>query len=162
MPAVFLRASLVVLLALGSLGTAMAGTSTGTLGVRVIVQPNCTVSSATLDFGTYVSGQAAALNGFTNIAYSNCPAGTLRFELDNGLNGTSTVRKMSNGSGGLLTYGLYKDSARTQNFGQGGSAKTTTLTATGSGSVSLYGAIPATQAVAEGTYTDTVQITLTF
>ena len=162
MPAVFLRASLVVLLALGSLGTAMAGTSTGTLGVRVVVQPNCTVSSATLDFGTYVSSQAAALNGFTNIAYSNCPAGTLRFELDNGLNGTSTIRKMSNGSGGLLTYGLYKDSARTQNFGQGGSAKSTTLTATGSGSVSLYGMIPATQAVAEGTYTDTVQITLTF
>ncbi len=162
MPAVFLRASLVVLLALGPLGTAMAGTSTGTLGVRVIVQPNCTVSSATLDFGTYISGQAAALNGFTNIAYSNCPAGTLKFELDNGLNGTSTVRKMSNGSGGLLTYGLYKDSARTQNFGQGGSAKSTTLTATGSGNVSLYGSIPATQAVAEGTYTDTVQITLTF
>ena len=60
MPPAFLRAGLAGLLAMSSLGTAMAGTSTGTLGVRVIVQPNCTVSSATLDFGTYVSGQAAA------------------------------------------------------------------------------------------------------
>lgn len=162
MPPAFLRAGLAGLLAMSSLGTAMAGTSTGTLGVRVIVQPNCTVSSATLDFGTYVSGQAAALNGFTSIAYSNCPAGTLKFELDNGLNSAAAVRKMSNGSGGLLTYGLYKDSARTQNFAQAGNAKNVTLTATGSGTVSVYGGIPATQAVAEGTYTDTVQITLTF
>ncbi len=162
MPHLVLRNAMVLMLVLGSGGMASAATSTGTLGVRVIVQPNCTVSSATLDFGTYVSGQAAALNSFTSIAYSNCPAGTLKFELDGGVNGTVAARKMSNGSGGLLNYGLYKDSARTQSFGQAGNAKSLTLTATGSGTISLYGGIPAAQAVAEGTYTDTVQITLTF
>lgn len=162
MSVVNLRAAMVALLVLGSGGTAMAATSTGTLGVRVVVQPNCTVASATLDFGTYVSGQAAVLNGFTTVAYSNCPAGILKFELDNGANGTTATRRMSNGSSGLLNYGLYKDSARTQNFGQGTNGKNVTLTATGSGSISVYGSIPATQAVAEGTYTDTVQITLTF
>ena len=37
-----------------------------------------------------------------------------------------------------------------------------TLTATGSGNVSVYGRIPAGQAVPAGTYTDTVVITLDF
>jgi spore coat protein U-like protein len=126
------------------------------------VQPNCTVSSTTLDFGTYVSTQAAALNGAANIAYTNCPAGQLRFELNGGANGTVTARKMSNGASALLNYGLYRDTARTQNFAEGASARLVTLTATGSGTVPVYGAIPGAQAVAEGTYTDTVQITLTF
>jgi spore coat protein U-like protein len=157
-----LRAAALTLVALASTGSALAATSNSTLGVRVVVLPNCTVSSATLDFGTYVSGQAAALNGSTSIAYTNCPAGTLKFELDNGLNGTTATRRMTNGSGGLLAYGLYKDSARTLNFAEGGSAKNITLTATGAGNVPVYGVVPAAQAVAEGTYTDTVQITLTF
>ncbi len=59
---------------------------------------------------------------------------------------------MSNGAGGLLlNYGLYRDAARTQSFAQGTNAKTVTHTATGSGTVPVYGAIPGAQAVAEGT-----------
>ena len=69
---------------------------------------------------------------------------------------------MSNGAGGLLNYALYRDAARTLSFAQGANAKTVTQTVTGSGTVPFYGAIPGAQAVAEGTYTDTVQITLTF
>ena len=69
---------------------------------------------------------------------------------------------MSNGTGGLLNYALYRDTARTQSFGQGTNANNVTLTATGNGTVPVYGAIPGAQAVAEGSYTDTVQITLTF
>jgi len=155
-------AVLAALLTIAVSGSAFASTASGTLSVRVVVQPNCTVSSTTLDFGTYVSTQAAALNGTANIAYTNCPAGTLKFELDGGANGTVAARKMSNGTGGLLNYALYRDTARTQSFGQGTNAKNVTLTATGNGTVPVYGAIPGAQAVAEGSYTDTVQITLTF
>jgi len=156
------RATLAVLLTIGVGGSAIAATASGTLSVRVLVQPNCTVSSSTLDFGTYVSTQAAALNGTANIAYTNCPAGTLKFELDGGANGTAAARKMSNGAGSLLNYALYRDSARTQNFAQGANARSVTLAASGAGTVPVYGAIPGAQAVAAGTYTDTVQITLTF
>jgi spore coat protein U-like protein len=137
---------------------ASAGTATSTLGVQVVVQPSCTVSGATLDFGSYTSGQP----GETQIAYSNCPAGQLRFQLDGGINGTTSVRKLGNGGGGLLDYRIFRDSARTQNFGQGGEARLITLAAPGSGNVSVYGRIPAGQAVAAGTYTDTVVITLDF
>lgn len=142
--------------------TAGAGTLTSTLAVTVVVRPACTVSGATLDFGSYTSGQATDLNGFTQIAYSNCPAGQLRFQLDGGGSGSPTARRLSNGSGGLLGYGIYRDSARTQVFGQGANSRLVTLTAAGSGNVSVYGKIPAGQSVAAGTYTDTVVITLDF
>jgi spore coat protein U-like protein len=141
---------------------ALAGTATSTLGVRVVVQPSCTVSGAVLDFGSYTSGQPGALTGFAQIAYSDCPAGQLRFQLDGGANGTATARRLSNGSGSLLDYGIFRDSARTQNFGQGAEARLVNLTAPGSGNVSIYGRIPASQSVAAGTYTDTVVITLDF
>ena len=61
-----------------------------------------------------------------------------------------------------LNYGLYRDSARSQSFGQGSNAKVVTLTGPGSGSVSLYGRIPGGQIVPAGTYTDTVVVTLSF
>ena len=86
----------------------------------------------------------------------------MRFQLDGGANGTTTARKLANGSGGLLNYGIFRDSARTQNFGQGSDSRLITLAAAGSGNVSVYGRIPAGQAVAAGTYADTVVITLDF
>jgi spore coat protein U-like protein len=143
-------------------GPALAATTSGTLSVSVVVQPSCTVSGATLDFGTYRSGQAADLTGFAQISYSNCPAGELRFELNGGANGTATARKLSDGRGGLLNYAIYRNSGRTQNFGQGNDARLVTLAAPGSGQVSIYGKIPGGQVVAGGTYTDTVVITLDF
>lgn len=157
------RSILIALALAGALARpVLGGTVTGTLSVSVVVQPSCTVSGATLDFGSYTSGQATTLNGFTEISYSNCAAGQLRFQLDGGSNGTTTARRLGNGSGGFLNYGIYRDSARTQNFGQGSDARVVTLTAAGSGKVSVYGLIPASQAVAAGSYGDTVVITLDF
>lgn len=154
--------SIVLGLLLIQAAPAGAGTATSALAVRVVVQPSCTVSGATLDFGTYTSGQTTNLNGFAQIDYSNCPAGQLRFQLDGGGSGSTTARKLSNGSGGLLGYGVFRDSARTQLFGQGANSRLITLTAAGSGNISVYGQIPAGQSVATGTYTDTVVITLDF
>ena len=143
-------------------GPAIAATSTGNLGVRVVVQPSCSISGAVLDFGTYISGQAKDLSGFTRIGFVGCPVGNLRFELDGGASGSPTARRLSDGKGGLLRYALYRDSARTQNFGEGGTGKTLQLAIPGSGNVSVYGVIPGQQIVAGGTYTDTVVVTLTF
>ena len=158
-----IRSSVIAFAVASGLSTsAVAGTVTSALSVRVVVQPTCTVDGATLDFGSYTSGQTSDLTAFAQIAYSNCPAGQLRFQLDGGANGTTTARKLANGSGGLLSYEVFRDSARTQNFGQGGDARLFELTATGSGNVSVYGRIPAGQAVPAGTYTDTVVITLDF
>ncbi len=52
--------------------------------------------------------------------------------------------------------------ARTAIWGTGADAQVHVLLGTQSGSVTVYGRIPAGQVVPEGTYTDTVNITLTF
>jgi len=143
-------------------GPVIAGSATSTLGVRVVVQPSCSVSGATLDFGSYTSGQAGDLGGFTQIAYSHCAPGQLRFQLDGGSSGSTTARKLGNGSGGQLNYGIFRDSARAQNFGQGTDARLLTVDVSGSGNVSVYGKIPGGQVAAAGTYTDTVVITMDF
>ncbi len=143
-------------------GPVIAGSATSTLGVRVVVQPSCSVSGATLDFGSYTSGQAGDLGGFTQIAYSHCAPGQLRFQLDGGSSGSTTARKLGNGSGGQLNYGIFRDLARAQNFGQGTDARLLTVDVSGSGNVSVYGKIPGGQVAAAGTYTDTVVITMDF
>ena len=162
MPIVVPRTLLAAIAVAALSDPALAGTATSTLSVRVVVQPTCTVDSATLDFGSYTSGQPTDLNVFSPLAYSNRPVGQLRFQLDGGTSGTTTARKMSNGSGSLLNYMIFRDSARTQNFGQGTEARLVNLAAAGSGVVGVYGRIPAAQAVPAGTYTDTVVVTVDF
>ena len=125
-------------------GPVCAATPTSTLGVRVVVQPSCTVSGATLDFGTYTSGQATALNGFTQISLQQLPRGRSSASSSTAApTAPPTARRLGNGSGGLLNYGIYRNSGRTQNFGQGTEARLVTLAAAGSGKVSVYGQIPA-------------------
>ena len=59
-----IRSSVIAFAVASGLSTsALAGTVTSTLSVRVVVQPSCTVAGATLDFGSYTSGQTGALNG---------------------------------------------------------------------------------------------------
>lgn len=143
-------------------GIANAFTATGTLTVQVNVQPGCAISGSALDFGTYTAGQASDLLASTVIEYSNCLAGQLTVEFDGGSSGTTTDRRMSNGDDDELSYALYSDAARTGNLGQGSEAKVIDLTTAGSGSFSIYGSIPGSQLVPAGTYTDTVNITITF
>lgn len=143
-------------------GGVQAGPVTGSLGVSATVVSSCTVAGGTLDFGTYVNAQATDLNTVATFGYSNCSAGRLHFELSGGTYGSTTARRAGNGSGAFLDYGLFKDAARTQNFGEGDLGHSMTLATAGSGSVSVHGRVPRGQTVPAGTYTDLVTITLTF
>ncbi len=141
---------------------ACAETATGSLAVRVVVQPSCAVTGGTLDFGTYTSGQAVDLQAATQIGYANCSAASLRFDLSGGANGTTAARRAANGSGGFLNYALFRDLARTLNFGDGTSGQTVTPAAGGTGSITVHGRVPRSQTITPGTYTDIVTITLNF
>lgn len=143
-------------------GDVHSATVTGSLAVRVVVQPSCAVTGATLDFGTYTSGQTTDLQTTALIGYTNCSAGTLRFDLSGGTNGTVTARRAASGDGSFLNYALFRDSARVQNFGEGATGQTITLATAGSGNVTVYGRVPRSQTVPAGTYTDLVTITLNF
>lgn len=141
---------------------AQAGTDTGTLAVTVTVSDICSIDGGVLDFGTYSGGQSTALDAAGTISYVGCSAGTLTFALDGGSNGNVDDRKMENGGGNSLKYQLYRNSGRTQVWGTGNRALAMQLLLSGSGSIPVYGRIPGGQDAASGTYSDSVNVTLTF
>ena len=137
-----------------------AGTDTDQLMVTATVLSACSLSGGTLAFGPYTSGQAANLDVTGTINYVNC-SGNLSFALDGGGSGNINARQMSSGSG-RLNYQIYRNAARNAVWGTGADAQGVMLIGTQSGATSVYGRIPASQIVADGTYTDVVNITLTF
>ena len=145
----------------GSTSVAFGATDTSQLTVTATVESGCQLTGGTLDFGTYVSGQVSDLDVNGNINYSNCGPGVLTFELDAGLQSSGGNRFMASGDN-LLRYEIFRNVARTAVWGQSGEAQDLQLLATQSGSLEVYGRVPANQAVPEGTYSDTVTITLTF
>ena len=141
---------------------AIADTDTGQLTVTATVLSGCTLIGGTLDFGNYVSGQPGDLDAAGRIDYVNC-RGTLTVELDGGQEGNVAARKLR-GPEGSLAYQIHKTSTRNSVWGQGGDALQLQLlspTPT-SGNVTVHGRIFGGQAVPGGTYTDIVNITLTF
>lgn len=143
-------------------GPVLAASDTDILTVRVTVEESCSISGSTIDFGTYSAGQQAALDAQGTITYSNCAAGTLTLALDGGTAGNVANRAMANGSGGSLNYQLYRNSSRNQVWGSGSDAQQVVLLVPDSGNVPVYGRIPGSQNVPAGSYTDTVNVTLTF
>lgn len=149
-------------LALVPLQGSDAGTSTATLSVGVTVVSNCKVSASSLTFANYVSGQPDNSDTTTTISYSGCPSESLKFELNDGNNAQGNYRGMRSSAGAVLAYQLYRNSGYTALIGSGSSAVNFTAPASGSGTVSVYGRIPANQSVPAGSYSDTVAVTMTF
>jgi spore coat protein U-like protein len=139
---------------------AQAGTDTDQLMVTATVLSACSLSGGTLSFGPYTSGQTTNLDATGTINYVNC-SGNLSFALDGGGSGNINARQMSSGSN-RLSYQIYRNSARNAIWGTGADAHQVMLIGTQSGTATVYGRIPASQVVADGTYTDVVNITLTF
>ncbi len=157
--AVFAVASMFVGLSLAA--PVRAGTDTDQLAVTATVLSACSLSGGTLSFGTYTSGQTANLDVNGTINYVNC-SGSLSFALDGGGSGNVNGRQMSSSSSGRLNYQIYRNAARNAIWGTGSDAHGVVLIGTQSGTVTVYGRIPANQVASDGIYTDTVNITLTF
>ena len=142
---------------------ALAQTETGQLAVSATVLSGCALIGGTLDFGTYISGQEGALDASGQIGFVNC-SGTLTFELDGGMQGNVSDRRMS-GPDATLAYQIYTTSARTSIWGTGGNAFVLPLPSgatPSTGNLTVHGRIPGGQAVPGGSYTDIVNITLNF
>ena len=139
---------------------ARSGTDTDVLTVTATVISACSLSGGSLTFGSYTSGQTSNADVDGTINYVNC-SGTLTFALDGGTSGNINARQMSNGAS-RLNYQIYRDPTRSSIWGIGANAQTQILLETRNGSITVYGRIPGGQVVPAGTYTDTVNITLTF
>src|SRR3989442_9907741 len=107
----FLALMLVTLMA----APAFAGNVSNNLAVSATVSNNCTVSAATLPFGSYdpVGAQAAADLAAQQALTIKCTKGTAAtsIDLDPGAN-NSSGRRMKSGSN-FLNYELYKEVGHT-------------------------------------------------
>ncbi|CAN5306962.1 spore coat U domain-containing protein [soil metagenome] len=143
---------------------ATATTATGQFGVSLTIQAECKLQSAgNLSFGT--DGVLDTVITSTSALSVQCTNGTtyaVGLDAGAGAGATTSVRRMT-AAGATLTYALYRDSNRTQLWGD--VVATDTFGGTGNGSaqtVTVYGSVPVQSTPAAGAYTDTVQVTVTY
>jgi spore coat protein U-like protein len=113
-----------------------AATAINTFTVQAVINAACNVSATTLNFGAYDPASGTALTGSSTVNVY-CTAGTpYAAALNIGSGGGSfTTRTIASGSD-TLNYNLYRDSARTQVWGDG-TGSTFTVAGTGSGPCAL-------------------------
>lgn len=143
-----------------------AATITGNLPVTASVINNCTLGTiSSVAFGNYDPTSATANNNTGSIVVTCTLGDVYNIGLNAGAfaGATVTTRRMTGPTAGGLSYFLYRDTGRTLNWGV--TIGTDTLQQTGTDlpqTATVYGQIPASQAVSAGSYSDTVGITVTF
>ena len=125
-----------------------------------------------LGFGTYDVVSALATDSQLRVDVQCTRNGgpqnvTISLGIGQGLHGTSIAnRRMRNGSGDYMAYGLYLDAGRSANWGVTDGVDTASLrlsipnNATSTGTFFIFGRIPALQNVSPGTYSDSIQLVL--
>ncbi|WP_244832102.1 MULTISPECIES: spore coat U domain-containing protein [unclassified Caballeronia] len=159
--------ALVLTLASGLPLAAEGATSkTATFTVSLTIQADCDITANSLDFGS--TGIIQTNIDQTTTVNVTCTKGTAyNIGLDQGsVSGSAVATRLLGGMGSpnpTVNFGLYRDSARTQNWGQ--TIGTDTLSGTGTGSsqaLTVYGRVPTQTAPAAGAYTSTITATVTF
>ena len=147
--------------------------------VSATIQPGCAVdglgtsgdagSVGTLDFGTDISLSTATHTASlvsTQLIRLRCTTGSnLKVTVNGGLYPQSNIRKMKR-SGPLdqrLEYRLYSNSAMTNEISIGGETAITVTTANAQDiKIPIYARVILPGTTDPGTYTDTIQVTLTW
>lgn len=143
---------------------ASASVATGTLPVSITIEAACSVESTTgVAFGT--AGILTAntdASGSLTVQCTNATPYTIALDAGGGTGATTSSRKMTFSSS-TVQYNLYRDVSRTQTWGN--TQGTDTVAGTGSGSnqtITVYGRVPTQTSPTAGTYTDTVNVTVTY
>jgi spore coat protein U-like protein len=157
--------TLLLLLPLATTSTAYAATATSQFQVTMTLQAECKLTSASdLSFGTSgVIQTAINATSAIGVQCTNTTPYNVGLNAGAGSGATVSLRKMTSASGATVNYQLFRDSARTQTWGD--TISTNTASGTGNGAVqtlTVYGTVPAQTTPAAGSYTDTVQITVTY
>lgn len=156
--------------------TAQAGPSpqTGSLSVTASVAKSCSITGTTnVSFGAYDPADAnfsTPLDATGSVTVRCTKNTTYDIALGQGANAASgstcaaPLRQMASGSE-RLSYGLFSDAGRTSTWGCDASndvTRTETVGPSSPDTITVYGRIPAGQDVADGSYSDTVTVTVTF
>jgi spore coat protein U-like protein len=133
---------------------------TTTFRVNARVEAVCEVTASDLAFGTYTAQGGTPLQGTTLLRATCTPGTTYNIGLNDGTAGGTiyTGRQMASGQN-KLNYQLYRDSARTNIWGN--TTGTDTVQDVGTGLAkdhTVFGAVPAAQVVPAGDYQDTITV----
>ncbi|CAM5198490.1 hypothetical protein CDEF62S_03258 [Castellaniella defragrans] len=133
--------------------------------IQGTVVQNCNISNvSTLDFGTVFQtlsqnvDNTATITALCNGNMNNANTYTYVITLGYGNQPDGQQRRMVGPNGGMLNYGLYRDAARTQAWGN---TPQTGYQGTGNGqpqNLTVYGRVPAQPVPGAGVYTDTVVV----
>jgi spore coat protein U-like protein len=133
--------------------------------VTANITASCTLSVAPLAFGS-ISSISNNIDASTSIT-ANCTSGapySISLGLGNGAGVTDPAARKMTKSSDTLTYGIYRDPARTS-ASVWGDLTTNDFDGNGAGtaqSIPVYGRIPPQPVPPSGTYSDTVIVTITY
>jgi spore coat protein U-like protein len=134
-----------------------------TFTINATVAANCLVTTQNIDFGPK-GILDANVDAPGQVSVTCTPGTAYTVSLNGGTTGAApTARKMSKGAE-TVTYGLYKDAARTQPWGDAATPGST-VPGTGNGvtqPLTVYGRVPPQATPSAGVYTDTVVVTITY
>jgi spore coat protein U-like protein len=115
-----------------------------------------------MNFGTY-SGLQINVTSALTITCTNTTVYNVGLNAGVATGATVTTRKMTGPASATLNYAMFRNSARTLNWGN--TVGTDTLSSTGNGSPllsSVFGQLAAGQSVTPGAYSDTIIVTVTY
>jgi spore coat protein U-like protein len=146
-----------------SCSTSLTKSFNTTFTVNATVANNCLVAAQNINFGA-IGGLNANVDANGQLSVTCTPNTSYTVGLNGGTTGSPPAsRKMSKGSE-RVTYGLYKDAARSQVWGDA-STPGSTVPGTGTGlaqNLPVYGRVPPQPTPSPGLYSDTVVVTVTY
>lgn len=166
-----LTVSVILLCFLAAPSLCMAADASNDLAVSATVITSCRVNSGALNFNTYdpVNLHASTplqRSGIFRVTCTNGSSVLAKLSQGNNPTGGSTdaspIRRMEGDPGIYLNYELYQDASHSTAWGNtNGTGKSLTGSGT-QNNVTVYGRVLPGQLVPEGTYSDTITITVSF
>ena len=145
---------------------ALAATSTGSVQVSMTIQAECKLQAGTttLQFGSRgVLDAVVDAQASFGLQCTNSTPFSIGLDAGQGSGATVGARAMTGPAGALVGYTMYRDSGRSQVWGQ--TANIDALASTGTGalqSFTIYGRVPAQTTPAPGSFSDLVALTVTY
>ncbi len=143
-----------------TLVSALHDTAQADFSISATVPTQCTVSATSLAFPA-ASALSSPVTATATVS-TTCNASTpVTVALDNGATGTGpTARQMKSGSN-AITYGIYQDAGATLPWGNTAGTNTASVSG-GTGTLTAYGLVPAQTGPPPGSYSDVVNVIITY
>lgn len=141
---------------------AVAASATASFNVTATVSTSCSVSAADLAFGSYDASSASDTVATSTISVTCSLLTPYSISLNNGSYASGSTRRLGSGAS-RLTYEIYRDVGMSGVFGTVAGLLGVSGIGTGFAvPTTIYGRIPKNQAVAPGSYSDQITVTVDY